>query len=103
MFLGADQVGKSTLIKNCEKRWLKKFNPIHKMHFTGPKTEDPWFEYNQYLATADQLNDGLFICDRGFPETYFYELMRCGNKLEYQKVLNLIQDFGEVFNDFHIF
>lgn len=103
MFLGADNVGKTSLVFNCQKRWMKKYNPIHKHHFTGPKTEDPWLEYYDFLKISEKFDKGLFICDRGFPETYFYELMRNGNQLEYQKVLDLIQDFGEVFNDFHIF
>ena len=102
MVLGFDRVGKTSLI-NRSIELLGNPDSILVKHWTAPKNrKDPFKQYNDFLE-QDFSDFDYVICDRGFPETYFYEHYRMKNdSVMYIPVIQLIERFRKKFIDFHI-
>lgn len=102
MVLGADNVGKTSLIQNTinsNSAYVK----ITKKHWSKP--EDPRNIYQMYFDYLDNLDTDtdLFIFDRGFPETFFYSYFRDGNHSDYDDLQFVMERYQRVFNIFHTF
>lgn len=94
--LGADRVGKSTLVNRIKTEMNKEIN-IHIFHFSGPQphhnspTDQYLIPLNQTLNKIDQTenNTNLFLCDRGGAEVCFYE--------KYRRHIRIDQSWAQTF------
>lgn len=78
VLLGADRVGKSTIVENTRRDLISREVCTRVLHFSGPK---PYHHtpIQQYIDPfQDALNEKaqVVICDRGFSEVCFYEKFR---------------------------
>jgi hypothetical protein len=76
--LGADRVGKSTLVSNTIQQFKTKDIDAISLHFSGPKP-DHNSPIEQYIVPLDCALDAMpevVICDRGFSEVCFYDKFR---------------------------
>jgi len=78
VLLGADRVGKSTIIENTAERFKRKGIDFLSLHFDGPK---PYHSspIEQYTIPFDLAIDSMpefILCDRGFSEVCFYDEFR---------------------------
>ncbi len=76
--LGADRVGKSTLISNTTKLMKEEgFNPLT-AHFSSVKPEhnSPTEQFTNFLRGEDFLKADFLLMDRFVPDTLFYEQYR---------------------------
>lgn len=78
--LGADRVGKSTLITNTYNALVERNVDVKVLHFSGPKPHHN-SPIDQYIQPFQQvLTEGdcpeVFLFDRGFSEVNFYEQWR---------------------------
>lgn len=80
--LGADRVGKSTLINKIKDSIsdgeIKKYKNVSLLHFSGPKPShnSPIEQYTRPLKDVLTTSPDLILCDRGFSEVCFYEKFR---------------------------
>lgn len=75
--LGADRVGKSTLIENS-RMYLSGNNHVEVLHFAGPQPHhnSPIDQYIEPLNAINLSKTDFVLCDRGFSEVCFYEKFR---------------------------
>lgn len=78
--LGADRVGKSTIIENT-RRFLHHALPearVKKLHFSGPQPHhnSPIEQYTDPFNEARREGMDYILCDRGFSEVCFYDRFR---------------------------
>jgi hypothetical protein len=75
--VGADRVGKSTIIKELKNELLKNYSEkeIAIAHFSGPGPEDN-SPIDQYTRVLDKITTPVVICDRFGSEVCFYEEFR---------------------------
>jgi hypothetical protein len=85
VILGADRVGKSTMIADLKNSLLgcsvERLNQVVTLHFSGPKPhhDSPIEQYTDPLDLAiNNPSPNVIICDRGFSEVCFYEKYRRG-------------------------
>ena len=85
VILGADRVGKSTMISDLKNSLLgggiEGLNQISTLHFSGPKPhhDSPIQQYTYPLDLAiNNPSPNVILCDRGFSEVCFYEKYRRG-------------------------
>lgn len=99
ILLGADNVGKTTIINNSFST-IKKYMPgttaCYK-HFSAPLPGDAplkqFYDYKSYLEDSNELTDYIYI-DRAWPEARFYETFRRGNdNISINDCLELESDF----------
>lgn len=76
--LGADRVGKSTIIENTYKDLVAKDICIRKLHFSGPQPHhhSPIQQYLDPFQSALAEKAQVVLCDRGFSEVCFYGKFR---------------------------
>jgi hypothetical protein len=76
--LGADRVGKSTLVENTKKDLVSKDICVRSLHFFGPQPHhhSPIQQYIDPFQSALEEKAEVVICDRGFSEVCFYERFR---------------------------
>lgn len=76
--LGADRVGKSTIVANTEKDLIARDICVKTLHFSGPKPDHhtPIQQYIDPFCKALEDQAQVVICDRGFSEVCFYERFR---------------------------
>lgn len=108
IILGADNVGKTTLINNSTK-FLKKFLPnseIAYKHFSAPKPGTHALDqYKEYLCSLERRFEdressltntvpNIIFLDRAWPESKFYESYRRNdNSLLIEECLELEKEF----------
>ena len=76
--LGADRVGKSTLVSDTLSRFRDENIDAVSLHFAGPQPSHN-SPIEQYTAPLESVLDTLpevVICDRGFSEVCFYDKFR---------------------------
>lgn len=78
VLLGADRVGKSTIVTNTVKKLEKDGYDAKALHFSGPQ---PYHSspIQQYIEPFDLARDEMaqvIVCDRGFSEVCFYDKFR---------------------------
>ena len=99
MILGADRVGKGTILANT---LANTSGNVKVRHFSAPPDRNkPWQQYYDFLRESFE-GFRYAICDRGFPETYFYESFRNDLTLDFKDVRYLMEEFRSRFNKFHI-
>jgi len=76
--LGADRVGKSTIVSNTLKQYKDIDIDATALHFAGPQPHhnSPIEQYTQPLDAALDIMPEVVICDRGFSEVTFYDKFR---------------------------
>ncbi len=76
--LGADRVGKSTLVTRTLEEFESQNIDATALHFSGPKPQhnSPIVQYIEPLETVLQTSPDVIICDRGFSEVCFYDKFR---------------------------
>lgn len=93
VILGADNVGKTTMMNNSMLFVQETLNlSTDFVHFSAPKVEDPYilYQYNQKLQTrltesvVKRETDYIYL-DRAWPESKFYELNRRGRHVSYEE------------------
>lgn len=78
VILGADRVGKSTLISYALERFKRRDVDAMTLHFSGPKPHHS-SPIEQYIEPFDIALDSMpefILCDRGFSEVCFYDRFR---------------------------
>ena len=99
MILGADRVGKGTIVANT---LANTSGNVKVQHFSAPPDRDyPWEQYYDFLNESFE-GFKYALCDRGFPETYFYENFRNDMVLDIIDVNLLVEEFKSRFNKFNI-
>jgi hypothetical protein len=76
--LGADRVGKSTIVSNTIEQFRDADIDAASLHFAGPQPHHN-SPIEQYTAPLDVVLDAMpevIICDRGFSEVCFYDKFR---------------------------
>jgi hypothetical protein len=86
VLLGADRVGKSTIIQNTLERIQRRNLDATALHFAGPK---PFHStpIDQYIEPFDQALESMpefVLCDRGFSEVCFYDKFRRHIDISYE-------------------
>ena len=78
VLLGADRVGKSTIIENTRLELVSRDVCVRTLHFSGPKPHHhtPIQQYLEPFQSALDENAEVVLCDRGFSEVCFYEKFR---------------------------
>ena len=76
--LGADRVGKSTIVKNTQNDLVSRNICVRTLHFSGPQSHHhtPIQQYLDPFQSALEEKAQVVICDRGFSEVCFYEKFR---------------------------
>jgi len=76
--LGADRVGKSTIVKNTQDELVSRDVCVRTLHFSGPRPHhhSPIQQYIDPFQSALEERAQVVICDRGFSEVCFYEKFR---------------------------
>ena len=76
--LGADRVGKSTIVKNTQDELISQDVCVRTLHFSGPQPHHhtPIQQYLDPFQSALEEKAQVVICDRGFSEVCFYEKFR---------------------------
>lgn len=76
--LGADRVGKSTIVKNTQEELVSRDVCVRTLHFSGPQPHHhtPIQQYLDPFQSALEEKAQVVICDRGFSEVCFYEKFR---------------------------
>lgn len=78
VLLGADRVGKSTIVSNTLERFKRKDVDATALHFSGPQPHHS-SPIQQYIGPFDLVIETMpefVICDRGFSEVCFYDEFR---------------------------
>lgn len=78
VLLGADRVGKSTIVSNTIERFRRKDVDATALHFSGPQPHHS-SPIQQYIGPFDSVIETMpefVICDRGFSEVCFYDEFR---------------------------
>lgn len=76
--LGADRVGKSTIVSNTHEQFKEADIDSTVLHFSGPKPHHD-SPIEQYIVPLEGVLDTypqVVICDRGFGEVCFYDKFR---------------------------
>jgi hypothetical protein len=76
--LGADRVGKSTLVEKTKEEFQKQNIDATTLHFSGPRPHHD-SPIQQYIEPLDLTLDSMpevILCDRGFSEVCFYDKFR---------------------------
>lgn len=76
--LGADRVGKSTLISKAFEKFKQQDLDAITLHFSGPQPHHS-SPIEQYIKPFDVALDSMpefILCDRGFSEVCFYDKFR---------------------------
>lgn len=78
VLLGADRVGKSTIVKNTIDRFGRKDVDAIALHFSGPQPNhsSPIQQYIEPFESVLEMMPEFVICDRGFSEVCFYDEFR---------------------------
>lgn len=78
VILGADRVGKSTIVENTKNDLIARDICVRALHFSGPKPHHhtPIQQYLDPFQSALAEEAEVVICDRGFSEVCFYEKFR---------------------------
>jgi hypothetical protein len=78
VLLGADRVGKSTIIWNTLERFRRRDIDATSLHFSGPKPHhtNPIEQYIEPFDSALETMPEFILCDRGFSEVCFYDDFR---------------------------
>ena len=76
--LGADRVGKTTIISNTYKGLVEKKYDVKLLHFSGqkPHHDSPIQQYIEPFSQALEAGHPVILCDRGFSEVCFYDKFR---------------------------
>jgi len=76
--LGADRVGKSTIVSKTLEQYKDIGTDATALHFSGPQPHhnSPIEQYTQPLDTVLDTMPEVIICDRGFSEVTFYDKFR---------------------------
>lgn len=76
--LGADRVGKSTIVENTRNDLVARDVCVRALHFSGPQPHHhtPIQQYIDPFQSALEEKAQVVICDRGFSEVCFYEKFR---------------------------
>jgi hypothetical protein len=78
VLLGADRVGKSTIVTNTIKKLEKDGFGAKALHFSGPQPHHS-SPIQQYIEPFDSVLETMpefVLCDRGFSEVCFYDKFR---------------------------
>lgn len=102
LLLAFDRVGKTTTIANT-KKYAPKNLIIYSKHFTAPKVKsNPFQQYEDFIKTPfESYAIDWVLCDRGFPETVFFEQSRCGNKIPEEELIWCHKRWRSRFNIFN--
>jgi hypothetical protein len=78
VILGADRVGKSTIVENTKNDLISRDICVRSLHFSGPQPHHhtPIQQYIDPFQSALDQEAQVVICDRGFSEVCFYEKFR---------------------------
>lgn len=78
VILGADRVGKSTIVSNTFEQFTDNDIDAAVLHFSGPHPHhnSPIEQYLQPLESVLDTMPEVVICDRGFSEVCFYDKFR---------------------------
>lgn len=78
VILGADRVGKSTIVSNTYKQFTDNDIDAAVLHFSGPQPHhnSPIEQYLKPLESVLDTMSEVVICDRGFSEVCFYDKFR---------------------------
>lgn len=103
--LGADRVGKSTIVNNTLERFKHKGLDAHFLHFSGPK---PFHNspIEQYIEPFNQALDSypeFVLCDRGFSEVCFYDDFRRRISISYEWAQSAESYFRDRSSSIHVF
>ena len=78
VLLGADRVGKSTIISNTLQKYLDQDRDAVALHFSGPQPHhsNPIEQYTVPFDSVLETMPEFILCDRGFSEVCFYDKFR---------------------------
>jgi GTPase SAR1 family protein len=78
VLLGADRVGKSTIVNNTIKKLEMDGYDVMSLHFSGPQPHhsSPIQQYIEPFDMAREAYPQVIVCDRGFAEVAFYDKFR---------------------------
>jgi len=76
--LGADRVGKTTIVVNTYESLIKNGHDVKLLHFSGQKPyhTSPIQQYIEPFSQALEAGHPIILCDRGFSEVCFYDKFR---------------------------
>ncbi len=97
---GFDNVGKSKIITNTKFKIGFTYN-IHEQHFVKPKRNNIWKRFYDFIYFSQKDDSDLYLLDRSFLETYFFEYYREHNDVNFEEVITLMELFSNTFNNFH--
>ena len=105
VLLGADRVGKSTIVKNTLERFQRKDLDATALHFSGPQPHHS-SPIQQYIEPFDSVLETMpefVICDRGFSEVCFYDDFRRRISTSYEWAQSAESYFLERSKSLHVF
>jgi hypothetical protein len=78
ILLGADRVGKSTIVNNTVSKLVQSNIDALSLHFSGakPHHSSPIDQYIEPLNEYMKIAPEVIVCDRGFSEVCFYDQHR---------------------------
>lgn len=89
VLLGADRVGKSTIVNNTITKLVQSNIDALSLHFSGAKPHHS-SPIDQYIEPFDAYMDTMpevIICDRGFSEVCFYD--------QYRRHINISHEWAQ--------